>query len=104
MINMLWAADVVPKFSPVVQQLLFFGLIFAIFYFLLIRPQQKRAKNHRELLDKLQRGDEVVTSSGLYGTVTGVTDSVVTVEISENVKVKIAKSHIAGKVVEGQQK
>jgi len=46
MINFLWAAETAPKFSPVVQQLVFFGLIFAIFYFLLIRPQQKRAKKH----------------------------------------------------------
>ncbi len=72
-------------------------VIFAIFYFLLIRPQQKRAKQHREFLNALSRGDEVMTVGGLIGRITGLTDEVVTLEIADNVKVKVARSQIAGR-------
>jgi len=74
-------------------------LVFVVFYFLLIRPQHKKAKQHKEYLEKLQRGDQVVTSSGIYGTVTGITDSVVTLEIADNVRVKVLKSSVAGGAV-----
>ncbi len=70
-------------------------LMFAIFYFLLIRPQQKRAKEHKAMLDALKRGDEVVTSGGIHGKVTGVTDETVTLEIAPNVRIKVAKPAIA---------
>jgi preprotein translocase subunit YajC len=63
-------------------------LMFAIFYFLLIRPQQKKQKAHRQLLGDLKKGDRVITSGGLYGRITGLTDTVVTLEISEKVRVK----------------
>ena len=69
----------------------------AIFYFLLIRPQQKRAKEHRDFLAALEKGDEVVTSGGLHGKVTGITDKVVTLEIAPNVRVKVEKANIAGR-------
>ncbi len=72
-------------------------IIFAIFYFLLIRPQQKRAKQHREFLDSLRRGDEVMTVGGLIGRIKGLTDEVVTLEIADNVKVKVARAQIAGR-------
>ncbi len=72
-------------------------VIFLIFYFLLIRPQQKRAKEHRAFLESLKRGDEVVTTGGLIGKVTGLTDDVVTLEIADNVRVKVARSAIAGR-------
>ena len=71
-------------------------LIFIIFYFLLIRPQQKRTKEHRMLLDSLKVGDNVLTSGGIYGRVTGLRDNVVTVEISDKVRVKVSRGHIAG--------
>ncbi|MCJ7641909.1 MAG: preprotein translocase subunit YajC [Desulfobacterales bacterium] len=70
-------------------------LIFVIFYFLLIRPQQKRAKDHRTLLSNLKLGDQVLTSGGIYGRVTGLRDDVVTVEISDKVRVKINRGNIA---------
>jgi preprotein translocase subunit YajC len=67
-------------------------LIFAVFYFLLIRPQQKRAKQHREMLGSLRRGDRVITAGGIYGTVTKVVnDHEVVVQIAEAVKVRIAR-------------
>jgi preprotein translocase subunit YajC len=69
--------------------------IFAIFYFLLIRPQQKRQKEVREMHKNLNRGDVIITTGGLHGKITGLTDQVVTVEISDKVRVKIARTHIA---------
>jgi preprotein translocase subunit YajC len=71
-------------------------LMFVVFYFLLIWPQQKKAKAHRQVLSNLQKGDNVVTSSGIYGTITGLTDTVVTLEIAEKVRIKMARSSIAG--------
>ena len=73
-------------------------LIFVIFYFLLIRPQQKRAKDHRTLLSNLKLGDQVLTSGGIYGRVTGLREDVVTVEISDKVRVKINRGNIASVV------
>jgi preprotein translocase subunit YajC len=70
-------------------------LIFVIFYFLLIRPQQKRAKEHRKMLEELKRGDKVITSGGIYGVVESVETGTVTLKIAENVKVKFGKGHIA---------
>ncbi|MCK4390550.1 MAG: preprotein translocase subunit YajC [Desulfobacterales bacterium] len=73
-------------------------LMFAIFYFLLIRPQQKKQKHHRQMLGSLRKGDRVITSGGLYGRITGITDTVVTLEISEKVRVKVGRTNIAGLV------
>lgn len=71
-----------------------FILIFVVFYFLLIRPQQQRMKAHRELIEGLRRGDEVVTQGGILGKVTKIADDEATVEISEGVRVKVIKSTI----------
>jgi len=70
-------------------------LIFVIFYFLLIRPQQKRQKEHQKMLESLRKGDRVVTSGGIYGTVVGVKENVVVLKIAENVKVEFAKSAVS---------
>lgn len=70
-------------------------LLFAVFYFLLIRPQQKKAKTHKQFMENLKKGDRVVTSGGLYGTITGVTDDAVTIEVAEKVRVKILKGAVA---------
>jgi preprotein translocase subunit YajC len=71
-------------------------LMFAIFYFLLIRPQQKKAKQHKLLLSALKKGDRVVSSGGLHGVVTGLTDDVVTMEIAPKVRVKVSRGSISG--------
>lgn len=71
-------------------------LMFAIFYFLLIRPQQKKQKKQREVLAALKRGDMVVTSGGLHGKITGLTERVVTLEIAEKVRVKVGRGYVAG--------
>ncbi len=73
-------------------------LMFAIFYFLLIRPQQKKSKQHREMIASLKKGDRVVSSGGLHGVITGISDDVVTMEIAPKVRVKVSRSSIAGRV------
>jgi len=70
-------------------------IIFAIFYFLLIRPQQKRAKEQKEMLDNLKKGDKIVTTGGIYGLIEGLTDKVVTIKIAENVKIRISRNAVA---------
>ena len=72
-----------------------FVLIFIIFYFLLILPQQRRQKKLRAMLDALKKGDKVITSSGLWGTVSNLGKDSVTLQISDNTKVKIQRDHIA---------
>lgn len=69
--------------------------MFGIFYFLLIRPQQKRAKEHRALLDTLKKGDQVVTAGGLHGKVSAIDEAVVTLEVATGVNIKVDKGHIA---------
>ncbi len=69
--------------------------MFAIFYLLLIRPQQKKAKEHRQLLETLQKGDQIVTAGGIHGKVTAIDDNVVVVEIATGVNIRINKPFIA---------
>ncbi len=71
-------------------------LMFVIFYFLLIRPQQTKAKKHQEMLTNLKRDDMVVTTGGIHGKITGITDTIITVEIAPNVRVKVSKGNVAG--------
>lgn len=71
-------------------------IIFAIFYFLLIYPVRKRQKALAELVDNLKRGDKVVTNGGIYGEVAAVDDGAIILKVSENTKIKVAKSAIAG--------
>mgnify|MGYP001291831188 CR=1 FL=1 len=71
-------------------------VIFAIFYFLMIRPQQKQQKKHREMLGALKRGDKVVTRGGVIGTIHGITDNVITLEVAENVRMKFSRDAVAG--------
>ena len=71
-------------------------LIFAVFYFLLIRPQQRKVKQHKEMLSNLKRGDKIITSGGIIATINKVADNrELTVEVSENVEIKIAPGMVA---------
>lgn len=72
-----------------------FLLIFIIFYFLLIRPQQKKQKEQKALLDALKKGDKVVTASGIWATVTNLGKETVTLQIADNTKIKIQRESIA---------
>jgi preprotein translocase subunit YajC len=75
-------------------QLLPIILVGVIFYFLLIRPQQQKARTHREMINNLKRNDEVVTAGGLYGRVVDLTEKIVTLEIAPNVRVRVDRPHI----------
>ena len=71
-------------------------LMFVIFYFLLIRPQQKRQKETRNMITNLKKGDRVITSGGLHGRITGIDDTTLTLEIADKVRVKVGRSNVSG--------
>lgn len=71
-------------------------VIFVIFYFLLIRPQQKKAKDHQSFLDNLEKGAEVITNGGLIGKITGLTNTVATLEVAPKIRVKVTRGSISG--------
>ena len=70
-------------------------LVFVIFYFLLIRPQSKQRKKTQEMVNQLKKDDEVITSAGIHGRVTGITDNVITLEVAHNVRIKVERSSVA---------
>ncbi len=86
-----------------IEQLMPFVFIFVIFYFLLIRPQQRRSKDHVSFLEKLSKGDNVLTSGGVLGTISGLTEKFVTLEVADGVRIRILKAQIASPVGEGQK-
>ena len=85
--------------SAMMTQLLFFAAIFAIFYFLLIRPQQKQKRDRERMLGAVKRGDRVVTTSGLHGTVTNLGEHTVVLRVADQVKLEFDRGSI-GRVVE----
>ncbi|MDH3394040.1 MAG: preprotein translocase subunit YajC [Desulfobulbaceae bacterium] len=100
MINVAYAADAAAGAPPQggILQLLPLILIFVVFYFLLIRPQQKKAKEQQVFLGALEKGQLVVTSGGIQGKITGLTDKVVTLEVADNVRIKVSRPYIMGPV------
>ena len=76
-------------------------LIFVIFYLLLIRPQQKRAKQHKTMVAELAKGDEIVTNGGTLGKITGIDDNFLTVEIAAGVRIKVQRMSVAQMMPEG---
>jgi preprotein translocase subunit YajC len=97
-INWAFAADAgaagtqSPMWSFVVPMI----FMVVIFYFLLIRPQQKKAKEHKALLDNLKKGDRVISSGGIIGTIVNIDDQIVNVEIADKVRIEMARPYIAG--------
>jgi len=87
--------------GQMLQMIGMFVIMGAMFYFLMIRPQQKQRKQHEEMLKNLKAGDKILTSGGLFGIVTSVKDKSVMVKIADNVKVEIARSAVSG-VVSGE--
>ncbi|OGU77794.1 MAG: preprotein translocase subunit YajC [Ignavibacteria bacterium RBG_16_34_14] len=77
-----------------VSTLIMFGAIFLIFYFMIIRPQQKRAKQREKMLSSIEKGDKVITSGGLHGIIAGLDEKTVLLAISDNVKVKVERSAV----------
>jgi len=88
--------------SPFSMLLPILGMLL-IFYFLMIRPQQKRQKDVKKMLSAVKKGDRVLTASGLYGTVAGVKDDVLVLQIADNVKVEMVKSAVTGVVAQGSE-
>ncbi len=86
--------------SAVFTQLLFFGAIFAIFYFLLIRPQQKQKREREAMLAALKKGDRVVTTGGLWGTVTGLDEQKVVLRVADQVRLEFDRAAVGRIVVE----
>ena len=86
------AAPQPSTFEQFIVPFIFIGLLF---YFILIRPQQRRATSHNQFLSKLKRGDEVLTASGIFGSIEGLTDQFVILEVAENVRIRVMKSQIA---------
>ena len=82
--------------------LVMFALIIGIFYFLILRPQQKRQKERQKLLEAVKKGDKIVTAGGLHGTVAGLDDKTVLIEVADKVKMKFDRSAIASIVREGE--
>ncbi|MCG6961870.1 MAG: preprotein translocase subunit YajC [Acidobacteria bacterium] len=76
--------------------------IFAVFYFLLIMPARKQQKKKEAMIAALKKGDRVITSGGVHGTIAGVEDQTLLVKIAENVKIRVSKSAVAGKVGTGE--
>jgi preprotein translocase subunit YajC len=85
-------------------QMLLLPLMLVVFYFLLIRPQQKRAKEHQNMLAKIAAGDEVVTSGGILGKVVEVGDSFLAIEIADGVRIKVQKAQVSQLVPKGTYK
>ncbi|MBP1647411.1 MAG: preprotein translocase, YajC subunit [Bacteroidetes bacterium] len=88
--------------SSLFSTLIMFALIIGIFYFLILRPQQKRQKERQKLLEAVKKGDKVVTAGGLHGTVAGLDDKTVLLQVADNVKMKYERSAIATILREGE--
>ena len=86
------APEANPMWTFVVPMVLMVG----IFYFLLIRPQQRKAKEHRQLLDNLKRGDRVITNGGIIGTIISIEDQIVNLEIGDKVRIELARPYVQG--------
>ncbi len=86
-----WESTLI-NFAPLIA-------IVVIFYLLVILPQQKRTKDHKKMIESLKVGDEVLTTGGIFGIITGIADQLFTIEIAKDVKIKITKSAIATKTI-----
>lgn len=81
--------------SGITSTLIMFGLIFAIFYFMIVRPQQKKQRERQKMLDAVKKGDKIVIAGGVHGTVVGIEEKTVLVQIADNVKVKVERGSIS---------
>jgi preprotein translocase subunit YajC len=88
--------------SGLFANIILFGSIILIFYFMIIRPQQKRAKERQQMIESMKKGDRIITAGGIHGTIVGVEDKTVLVQIADNVKVKVERSTIGNILKEGE--
>jgi len=98
------AAGAAPAAPSMMSTLLFPIILIAIMYFLMIRPQMKRQKEHRAMLEKLAKGDEVITNGGIAGTVSNIGESFITVEVADGVQLRVQKGAIASVLPKGTLK
>ena len=77
--------------------IIFLGLLFAIFYFLLIRPQRKKQKEHQQLVEELKRGDKVITAGGIYGQIESISEDNVVIKVESGTTLRVARGSIAGR-------
>ena len=103
-ISTAWAQAAASPTGGMLGTILPLLLIFVVFYFLLIRPQTKRAKEHREMIGKLAAGDEIVTNGGLLGRISEVGDSFVTLQVASGVAIQVQKFQIAQLMPKGTYK
>ena len=102
-ISTVWAQEAAgAQQQSTLTSLLPLALMFAVLYFFILRPQAKKAKLHQELLKNLKRGDEVITSGGIYGKVDGITEEFVTLEIASETKMKVLRQSITRQLREPQ--
>lgn len=87
-----------PPPEPGFMAFLPFILMFVVFWFLMIRPQQKKMKDQQDMQTSLKKGEEVITQSGIFGKITGVNDKVITLEVADNVRLKMLKSQVSAVV------
>ncbi len=88
--------------DSLISTLIMFALIIGIFYFMILRPQQKRQKERQKMLDAVKKGDKVVTAGGMHGTVAGLDEKTLLLQIADNVKVKLDRSAVTTIVREGE--
>ena len=96
-----WAQSAAAPGPSLLESLVPFLAIFAIFYFLIIRPNSKRMKEHQNLLANLKRGDNIITNAGIYGRVEGINDNFVKLEVSDGVSIRVVKSQVQSLLKEG---
>lgn len=85
-----------PAQPSTLEMFLPFLVMIGVFYFIIIRPQSRRMREHDQMISNLKRGDQVFTNSGILGTIEGMTDSIVTLEIAQGVRIKMLRKQIAG--------
>lgn len=88
--------------SGILSTLIMFGSIIAIFYFMILRPQQKKQKEHQQMIESLKKGDKVILSGGLHGTVAGLDERTILVQVADNVKMKFERGSVATVLREGE--
>lgn len=98
-----WAQEA-PPVGGGIMSLLPLLLIFVIFYFFLIRPQMKQAREHKQMVEALSKGDEVVTAGGIVGRITSVGESFIEVEIASGIEVKVQKHSVSATLPKGTMK
>jgi len=97
-------AEAAPAGDAGFLNLIMLVVLFVVFYFLLIRPQTKRAKEHKQMVDSLSKGDEVVTNGGMLGKITNLGDNFIVLEIASNTQVKVQRQSVATVMLKGTMK